>query len=61
MNAICLNFKEHLPYKYKRYHFFDIGSEHVYYDYNATKELLQMVAKRCYIPANNMMMNLIER
>lgn len=61
MNAICLNFKVHLPYKYKRYHFFDIGSEHVYYDYNATKELLQMVARRCYIPANNMMMNLIER
>lgn len=61
MNAICLNFKVHLPYQYKKYHFFNIGSDHEYVDYEAGKHMLRQVAQRCYMPANAMMMDLIEK
>lgn len=61
MNSICLNFKVHLPHYYKKYHFFDIGSEHNYYDHKKENSIVQKVSQRCYIPANNLMMNLIAK
>ena len=32
MNAVCLYFKIHQPFRLKRYRFFDIGNDHYYYD-----------------------------
>ena len=61
MNAICLNFKVHQPYYYKKYHFFDIGVTHDYYDHSRNEEMIRRVSRSCYIPTNNMLLKLIER
>lgn len=61
MNSICLNFRVHLPYYYKRYNFFDIGINHDYYDTLRCEHEVKRASERCYIPANNLMMTLIER
>lgn len=44
----------------KKYHFFDIGKSHEYYDDFANRTITQKVAKRCYLPANRMMLDLIK-
>ena len=61
MNSICLNFRVHLPYYYKKYHFFDIGVNHDYYDTLRCESEVKRVSERCYLPANKLMMTLLER
>lgn len=50
MKNICFCFQMHVPYRLKRYRFFDIGNDHYYYDDLATEELVQHVATTSYIP-----------
>lgn len=59
--SICFYFQVHQPDRLRLYRFFDIGKEPYYYDDFANKTILRRVADRCYIPANNLIMELIER
>jgi alpha-amylase len=43
------------------YRFFDIGREDYYYDDFANKTILKRVAEKCYLPANELMLELIKR
>jgi len=60
MRAICFYFQVHQPYRLRTYRFFDIGVDHHYYDDYANRYILRRVADKCYIPANNVMLDLIK-
>ena len=51
MRTICLYFEIHQIIHLKRYRFFDIGTNHYYYDDYATEYSINEVAERSYIPA----------
>ena len=61
MKTICLYFQVHQPYRLKRYRFFDMGNDHYYYDDFTNRAIMEKVAENCYIPANNLMLELIEK
>ena len=61
MKSICFYFQVHQPFRYRRYRFFDIGNDHYYYDDYANESILRKVADRCYLPANKMMLELINK
>ena len=51
MRTICLYFEIHQIIHLKRYRFFDIGTNHYYYDDYANETSIGDVAERSYIPA----------
>jgi alpha-amylase len=61
MPSICMYFQVHQPYRLKHYSFFNIGNDHYYEDENLNREILNKVADKCYIPANNKMLELIKK
>ncbi len=61
MKNICFYFQVHQPFRLKRYRFFNIGSDHYYYDDYANEDILQQIAARSYIPANQMLLDLIKQ
>lgn len=61
MSTICLYFQVHQPFRFRRYRFFDIGNEHYYYDDYSNESILRKVADKCYLPANEMLLDLIRK
>ncbi len=59
--AICLYFQVHQPFRLKRYRFFDIGHDHYYYDDFSNESIMRKVADKCYLPANNIILDLIQK
>ena len=59
--AICFYFQVHQPFRLKRYRFFDLGHDHYYYDDYLNESILRKVADKCYLPANEIMLNLIRK
>lgn len=59
MKNICLHFSVHQPFRLRSYRFFDIGQDHYYYDDFSNKSNALTIAKRCYIPMNNLLLSLI--
>lgn len=59
--SICFYFQVHQPDRLRLYRFFDIGREEYYYDDFANKTILRRIADRCYLPANKLMLELIEK
>jgi alpha-amylase len=59
--AICLYFQVHQPFRLKRYRFFDLGHDHYYYDDFSNESIMRKVAEKCYLPANKIIMELIEK
>lgn len=53
MKTICLYFEIHQIIHLKRYRFFEIGSDHYYYDDFANEQGINEIAERSYIPALN--------
>lgn len=51
MKTICLYFEIHQNIQLKRYRFFDIGTDHYYYDDYEDERLITDVANRSYMPA----------
>lgn len=51
MKTICLYFEIHQNIQLKRYRFFDIGTDHYYYDDYGDERLITDVANRSYMPA----------
>lgn len=60
MKNICLTFQIHQPYRLKNFHFFDIGNHSNYFNDELNAELLHKVAKKSYLPANQLLLNLIK-
>jgi alpha-amylase len=61
MKTICLYFQVHQPFRFRRYRFFDIGESHYYYDDYSNESIMRKVAGKCYLPANQVMLDLIEK
>ncbi|MBN1645905.1 glycoside hydrolase family 57 protein [Candidatus Woesearchaeota archaeon] len=59
MVSVCFYFQVHQPWRLRRYTVFDIGNNQNYFDEQKNKEVLHKVAKKCYIPTNNLMLDLI--
>lgn len=53
-------FQVHQPKRLRRFQFFDIGGSSSYYDESLNREIIEKVAENCYLPANNMLMYLID-
>lgn len=61
MVSICFYFQVHQPYRLRRYSVFDIGNDDNYFDEHKNKEIMKKVAKKCYLPTNNLMLSLIKK
>jgi alpha-amylase len=61
MKSVCLFFQVHQPFRYRRYRFFDIGNDHYYYDDYANETILERVVENCYLPANKILLELLEK
>jgi len=61
MRTICIYFQVHQPFRFRRYRFFDIGNDHYYYDDYSNESILHKVAQKCYLPANALMLDLIQK
>ncbi|MDO5571475.1 MAG: glycoside hydrolase family 57 protein [Bacteroidales bacterium] len=59
MKTICFYFQIHQPFRLKRYRFFDIGSDHYYYDDFNNEEIIKDIARKSYIPATRTLMEMI--
>ncbi|MBO4340082.1 MAG: glycoside hydrolase family 57 protein [Bacteroidales bacterium] len=59
--SICLYFQVHQPTRLRLYRFFDIGKDSHYYDDFANRTILRRVAQKCYLPANKLMLDLINQ
>ncbi len=57
--AICFYFQVHQPFRLKRYRFFDLGHDHYYYDDFSNESIMRKVAENCYLPANEIILDLI--
>ena len=53
MKTICLYFEIHQNIQLKRYRFFDIGTDHYYYDDYEDERIITDLAERSYMPALN--------
>lgn len=60
MKTICLYFQIHQPQRLKSYRFFNIGTDHYYYDDFANEDVLQYIAKVCLVPANKTLLEIIK-
>ena len=61
MKTICLYFEIHQIIQLKRYRFFDIGTDHYYYDDYENAHIINDIAERSYIPALNAMLEMIKQ
>lgn len=61
MKTICIYFQIHQPFRLKRYRFFNIGRDHYYFDDYANEDILQQIAGRSYVPANRMLLDLVNQ
>ena len=59
--SICLYFQVHQPNRLRQFRFFDIGKDSHYYDDFANKTILRRVADRCYLPSNQLLLELINQ
>ncbi|MBI2546798.1 polysaccharide deacetylase family protein [Candidatus Woesearchaeota archaeon] len=61
MVSVCLYFQVHQPFRLRRYSIFDIGKSHDYFDHAKNQQVMHKIAKKCYLPANKLIMDLINR
>jgi len=60
MKTICLYFEIHQIIHLKRYRFFDIGTDHYYYDDYENERSITDIANRSYMPALNTLHEMIK-
>jgi alpha-amylase len=61
MKTICIYFEIHQIIHLKRYRFFDIGTDHYYYDDYENERSITDIANRSYMPALNAIGEMIEQ
>jgi alpha-amylase len=61
MKKICFYFQVHQPFRLRPYHFFDIDNNHNYFDEGKNKAIMQKVAAKSYLPANEVLLDLITK
>ena len=61
MLSVCFYFQVHQPYRIARYQFFDVGNHSHYFDDEKNRAILCKVARKCYIPTNTLLLELLEK
>ncbi len=61
MKSVCLFFQVHQPFRHRKYHFFDIGNDHYYYDDYANELKLRNISLKSYLPTNKLLLELIDK
>lgn len=61
MPSICFYFQVHQPKRLRSYTYFDINQHHQYEDDALNGEILRKVAQKCYLPTNQLMLDLIKK
>ena len=59
--SVCLYFQVHQPTRLRLYRFFDIGKDSHYYDDFTDRTILHRIAQRCYLPMNQLLLDLIKK
>lgn len=59
MRNICFYFQIHLPFRLKKYRFFEIGKDHYYYDDFQTEDRVRYVVEQSYLTANRTIAEMI--
>ena len=59
MKTVCLYFEIHQIVHLRRYRFFDIGTDHYYYDDYANETSIQDIAIRSYVPALQTLLEMV--
>lgn len=59
MASVCFYFQVHQPFRLRRYSIFDSDSN--YFDEYKNAQVCRKVAGKCYLPANRLMLELIEK
>jgi alpha-amylase len=59
MASVCFYFQVHQPQRLRHYTVFDHGTN--YFDDQKNAEVCRKVANKCYLPANRLMLELIEK
>jgi alpha-amylase len=57
MPVVCLYFQIHQPFRLRKYTVFD--SDPSYFDTEMNAQLVQRIARRCYVPMNQMLLDLV--
>ncbi len=60
MKKICLYFEIHQIIHLKRYRFFDIGTDHYYYDDYENERSISYIAENSYMPALNVLLDMLK-
>jgi len=61
MVSVCFYFQVHQPFRMRKYSIFDIGKDHNYFDDQKNIEVLRKVARKCYLPTNQLMLELLNK
>jgi alpha-amylase len=61
MPSICFYFQVHQPKRLRKYTIFDINNSHHYEDETANSQIMQKVANKCYLPMNQILLDLIHK
>ena len=66
MASICFYFQVHQPFRVKDYRVFDVGNDSEYFNDDSdrsinNKKILHKVAGKCYLPANAVMLELLNK
>jgi len=66
MASVCFYFQVHQPFRIKRYQLFSIGHDREYFNDNSdtklnNRNILNKVAGKCYLPANAVMLELLQK
>lgn len=61
MLNLCFYFQVHQPYRLDHFSVFDIGRNRPYFDDKLNRLVMEKVAEKCYLPANKLFLDLIDR
>jgi alpha-amylase len=61
MPSICIYFQVHQPIRLNRFNVFDIGKNNGYFADSINNFYLERVSRKCYIPTNQKILELIKR
>ncbi len=66
MPSVCFYFQVHQPHRVKKYRVFDIGQDANYFNDNSeektnNQKIFQKVASKSYLPANQVLLELLEK
>ena len=61
MVSICFYFHVHQPHRLGKYSVLDFGEHTNYFDEHKNKEIMQKVTRKCYLPTNKLLLDLIKK